>query len=76
MQAFQRKLIYPGHVYMDSTHIKANANKKKVTAEMVMEERRYYQDELEAEIDHECTKLGFKTPTAVTYDKKNKSKYQ
>ena len=70
MQAFQRKLIYPGHVYMDSTHIKANANKKKVTAEMVMEERRYYQDELEAEIDQECTKQGFKIPSAVTYDKK------
>ncbi len=55
---------------------KANANKKKVTTQMIMQERRYYQDELEAEMDQECSKQGFKTPTAVTYDKKNKSKYQ
>ena len=70
MQAFQQNLIYPGHVYMDSTHIKANANKKKVTTEIVMEERRYYQGELEAEIDQECAKQGLKAPKAVEYSKK------
>lgn len=41
-QAFTRGYLRPAHIYMDSTHIKANANKKKATEAYVMEERKAY----------------------------------
>ncbi|WP_147323327.1 hypothetical protein [Absiella sp. AM29-15] len=39
-QAMECNYIYLGHIYMDSTHIKANANKKKVTKQMFCIEHR------------------------------------
>lgn len=62
MQAYKRRLIDPSHIYMDSTNIKANANVRKTTVEIIQQDRRNYQDELEAEIDKECARRGFTIP--------------
>ena len=64
-QAYEKKFIYPGHVYMDSTHIKANANKKKIITEAIQEELRDYQAALDKEIDEECTRLGLNIPKSI-----------
>ena len=69
-QAMKRSYIYPGHIYMDSTHIKANANKKKVTKQMVEETRKNYQEELNREIDEECERLGFRKPKEIQLGEK------
>lgn len=50
-QAYEKDFIRAAHIYMDSTHIKANANKRKSNDVMVMEERRTYQDALDQECD-------------------------
>lgn len=64
-QAYRKNLLSPRHIYMDSTHIKANANKKKTFDQIVVEERRYYQDELDREIDQECARQLFSQPKEV-----------
>ena len=64
-QAYEKNFIYPGHIYMDSTHIKANANKKKVVSMAIQEELRDYQKELDKEIDEECARLGLQTPKSL-----------
>lgn len=60
--AMNKNFLYPEHIYMDSTHIKAHANKKKVSKHIVQEERKNYQDELDAEIDSICSRNGYNTP--------------
>ena len=59
-EAMGRGFIDATHVYMDSTHIKANANKKKVAKKIVEAECKFYQEELEKEIDGLCEENGFK----------------
>ncbi len=56
--AMNKNFLYPEHIYMDSTHIKAHANKKKVSKHIVQEERKNYQDELDSEINALCLKEG------------------
>ena len=59
-QAFTRGYHRPAHIYMDSTHIKANANKKKHTEAYVMEARKSYQDALDQECDAYSIRKGLK----------------
>ena len=59
---------------MDSTHIKANANKKKVTKQMIEETRKNYQDEVDKEIEEECERLGFNKPKEISLGKKEVKK--
>lgn len=64
-EAIQRNYVYLRHVYMDSTHIKANANKRKVERIEVEQEARYYQEELDKEIDAYCKEKNIKIPKEV-----------
>ena len=60
--AMDKNYLQPQHVYMDSTHIKAHANKKKVSRHVVQEERKEYQDQLDEEIDRACAIHGYNQP--------------
>lgn len=64
-EAMRHNFLYPAHTYMDSTHIKANANKKKVDKKEVVRELRDYQEELDKEIDSECEAKGYNIPKAL-----------
>jgi transposase len=57
-QAYHKGFINAAHIYMDSTHIKANANKRKAQEVIVLEERRAYQDALDRECDAYSEKNG------------------
>lgn len=48
-------------IFIDSTHIKASANKKKYTKKEIDIEAKKYQEELEKEIDEDRKKHGKKT---------------
>jgi transposase len=50
-QAVEKDYIQAAHIYMDSTHIKANANKRKTEEVFIVEERKAYQDALDQECD-------------------------
>ena len=60
------------HIYADSTHIKANANKRKVDKIEVEEECKAYQEELDKEINAYCKEKGLKNPKPVQLKKKTK----
>ncbi|MBO0472090.1 IS1182 family transposase [Enterococcus sp. DIV0242_7C1] len=57
-QAAKARMITEDVLYMDSTHIKANANKHYFTREMTHIEAKAYQSELEKEINEERIKAG------------------
>lgn len=60
------------HIYADSTHIKANANKRKVDKIEVEEECKAYQEELDKEINAYCKEKGLKNPKPIRLKKKTK----
>lgn len=43
--------VYPAHIYMDSTHIKANANKQKIENIEIVKTSRSYQEALDQELN-------------------------
>lgn len=57
-QAVKAGFVTDETIYMDSTHIKANANKHKFTKEMTYIEAKAFQDELEDEINEQRIKEG------------------
>jgi len=59
-QAHEKDFIRAAHIYMDSTHIKANANKRKAVEVEVLEERKNYQDALNQECDEYSEYKGIK----------------
>lgn len=71
-QAMKRNYLQPSHSYMDSTHIKANANKKQVREAVAAAERRSYQEELDREIDEECERQGIKKPKELKEEEKTR----
>ena len=52
------KLINPEAIFIDATHVKASANKNKYTKEQIKASAKYYQDELEDEINEMRKELG------------------
>ena len=68
--AMDKNYLQPQHVYMDSTHIKAHANKKKVSRHVVQEERKEYQDQLDEEIDRACAIHGYNQPKPMVLKEK------
>ena len=46
MTASERKLLSAEHVFVDSTHVKASANKRKFAKKVVRKETRAYQEEI------------------------------
>ena len=59
-QAYEKDFIRAAHIYMDSTHIKANANKRKAEEVYIIEERKSYQDALNQECDVYSDETGIK----------------
>ena len=69
-QAYHKGFINAAHIYMDSTHIKANANKRKAQEVIVLEERRAYQDALDRECDAYSEKNGLSIARPVESEAK------
>ncbi len=53
MTAANKKLISAEHVFVDSTHVKASANKRKFEKKIVRKETRAYQGRLQEEINQD-----------------------
>ncbi len=64
-EAMKKRLVDPSIAFIDSTHVKANANKKKLEKKIVRVETRSYQNQLHEEInvDREGTWKKAVTPT-------------
>ena len=58
--AADKKLISPEHVFIDSTHVKASANKHKFSKKVVRKETRAYQERLQEEINEDREQHGKK----------------
>ena len=59
-ECFKHNLVNAKEVFVDATHIKACANNKKVTKEIVKEEALFYEEELKKEINIDREKHGKK----------------
>ena len=57
-KAINNRMVDPSIVYIDGTHIKANANKKKYQKQQVKKAAKIYDEELRAEVNAERKKLG------------------
>ncbi len=68
--AHKNNYLSVAHIYMDSTHIKANANKKKSIKVNVLEESKQYQSQLDRELDDYCSTKGIKKAKPIEYSEK------
>ncbi|WP_163103548.1 IS1182 family transposase [Peribacillus alkalitolerans] len=59
-EASDKKLVSGEHVFIDSTHVKASANKRKFEKKVVRKETRAYQDRLQDEINGDREEHGKK----------------
>lgn len=59
-KAINNRMVDPSVVFIDGTHIKASANKKKFQKEQVKKAARVYDEQLRAEVNAEREKLGKK----------------
>jgi transposase len=57
-KALNNRMVDPSIIFIDGTHIKASANKKKSQKEMVAQTARTYEERLRAEVNAEREKLG------------------
>lgn len=67
--AAEKKLISAEHVFIDSTHVKASANKRKFEKEVVRKETRAYQERLQEEINQDREDHGKKPFPPDKFDK-------
>lgn len=63
--AADRKLISAEHVFVGSTHVKANANKRKFEKKIVRKETRAYQGRLQNEINQDRKHLTIKVKCSL-----------
>ena len=68
-ECFKRKFVNPTEVFVDATHVKACANGKKYTTQVLHEEALFYEKQLKEEINNDREEHG-KKPLK---DKKNDS---
>lgn len=59
-KALNNRMVDPSMVFIDGTHIKASANKKKFQKEQVRKAAKIYSGELRREVNAEREKLGKK----------------
>ena len=69
MIAANKKLISAEHVFVDSTHVKASANKRKFEKKIVRKETRAYQGRLQEEINQDRENHGKKPFPPDKFDK-------
>ena len=59
-KALNNRMVDPGTIFIDGTHIKASANKKKFQKEQVAKAAKIYSGQLRREVNEEREKLGKK----------------
>ena len=59
-KAINNKMVDPSAIFIDGTHIKASANKKKYQKEQVKKAAKVYEEQLRAEVNAEREALGKK----------------
>ncbi|MCD7881156.1 MAG: transposase [Clostridiales bacterium] len=59
-EAINHRMVDPGTIFIDGTHIKASANKKKFQKEQVKKTAKIYEEQLREEVNAERAKLGKK----------------
>ena len=59
-KALNNRMVEPSTIFIDGTHIKASANKKKYQKEQVKKAAKIYSGQLREEVNAERTKLGKK----------------
>lgn len=59
-KALNNRMLEPSAVFIDSTHIKASANKKKLQKEQVRKAAKIYDEQLRKEVNEERSRLGKK----------------
>ncbi len=59
-ECFKYKCVDPNEVFVDATHVKACANSKKYTSEIVREEALFYEKQLREEIESDRSEHGKK----------------
>ena len=57
-KALNNRMVDPSVIFIDGTHIKASANKKKFQKDMVAKTAKIYEEQLRAEVNSERKKLG------------------
>lgn len=57
-KALNHRMVDPSIIFIDGTHIKASANKKKFQKEQVAKAAKIYEEQLRAEVNAEREKLG------------------
>ena len=57
-KALNNRMVDPSIIFVDGTHIKASANKKKFQKEMVTKTAKIYEQQLRTEVNAEREKLG------------------
>ncbi|KIN55986.1 hypothetical protein B4145_4624 [Bacillus subtilis] len=71
-EAAEKKLISAEHVFVDSTHVKASANKRKFEKKVVRKETRAYQERLQEEINQDREDHGKKPFPPDKFEKEAK----
>ena len=69
-QAHEKDYLRAAHIYMDSTHIKANANNRKSNDVMIIQERKMFQDALDQECDRYSEEQGLSIAKEVEHETK------
>lgn len=57
-KALNQRMVDPSIIFVDGTHIKASANKKKIQKEQVAKTAKIYEEQLRSEVNAEREKLG------------------
>lgn len=70
--AAEKKLISAEHVFIDSTHVKASANKRKFEKKVVRKETRAYQERLQEEINQDREDHGKSLSHRISLIRKNR----
>ena len=65
-KALNNRMVAPSTIFIDGTHIKASANKKKYQKEQVKKAAKVYSGQLRREVNAEREKLGKKPIQPVT----------
>jgi len=68
-QATEKKLVSAEHVFIDSTHVKASANKRKFEKKVVRKETKAYQERLQEEINGDREEHGKKPIPPEKFEK-------
>lgn len=73
-KAIEKGFIHPEQIFIDGTHMKANANKRKYSREEIDVAARHYQKQLDEEIKNDRESHNKKPLKPIEEPKKNRRK--